>query len=90
MPRVPIQSSFELARCEFDWFMLIIYRGSTHYKYIINRGSRSTRRMTIHSSLALFIFYLDSLEVEAQSLLKQVSSALSVFEVEVVTDKKSI
>ena len=46
--------------------------------------------MTICSSLALFVFYLDSLHVAAESLLKQVSSALSVFEVEVVTHLRVI
>ncbi|GAB1528110.1 hypothetical protein RhiTH_011301 [Rhizoctonia solani] len=59
-------------------------------KYIINRGSRSTRRIASRASLALLIFYLDNQESQARSLMDQVSSALRVFEVEVISHMRVI
>lgn len=93
MPGVPIKNAFQLARREiliFSFLLMVLCGYSTFSKYIINRGSRSTRRITSRSSVALVIFRLDSQQVEAQSLFDQVSSALCAFEVEVVSHIRAI
>ncbi|CUA75195.1 hypothetical protein RSOLAG22IIIB_05760 [Rhizoctonia solani] len=51
--------------------------------YIINRGSRATRRVSIKTSVALIIYYLKSSQESARALAKQLCAALAIFEIHV-------
>ncbi|CAE6434939.1 unnamed protein product [Rhizoctonia solani] len=52
--------------------------------YIINRGSRATRRVSIKTSVALVVYYLKSYQETARALAKQLHAALAIFEIHVV------
>ncbi|CUA74691.1 hypothetical protein RSOLAG22IIIB_05658 [Rhizoctonia solani] len=51
--------------------------------YIINRGSRTTRRVSIKTSVAIVIYYLKSFLEPARALAKQLCAALGIFEINV-------
>ncbi|KAG9093505.1 hypothetical protein FS749_014267 [Ceratobasidium sp. UAMH 11750] len=53
--------------------------------YIINRGSRATRRLSARSSIIFVLFHLKTTLIQAEALLAQVSAVLGVFELHLVT-----
>ncbi|KAG9103188.1 hypothetical protein FRC06_011845 [Ceratobasidium sp. 370] len=53
--------------------------------YIINRGSRATRRLSGRSSVVFVLFHLKTNVNQAEALLAQVSAILAVFELHFVT-----
>ncbi|KAF8597010.1 hypothetical protein BDV93DRAFT_513685 [Ceratobasidium sp. AG-I] len=52
--------------------------------YIINRGSRNTRRLSFRTSVAMVVYYLSKWEEQANALINQLHSALAGFEVHVI------
>ncbi|CAE7230822.1 unnamed protein product [Rhizoctonia solani] len=51
--------------------------------YVINRGSRVTRRVSIKTSVAIVVYYLKKLQEPARALAKQLCAALAIFEIHV-------
>ncbi|KAG9095519.1 hypothetical protein FRC06_009710 [Ceratobasidium sp. 370] len=52
--------------------------------YIINRGSRATRRLSARSSVVFVLFHLKTNANQAEALFSQVSAILGVFELHLV------
>ncbi|CAE6494132.1 unnamed protein product [Rhizoctonia solani] len=51
--------------------------------YVINRGARMTMRLASKTSLALIVYYLQSLKDSAEALTQQLQSSLAALEVNV-------